>query len=143
MPRDEIRENLETSNDFSYALHNLDEPYRFPKKGWFYGSIADIATAIRIGATPITKIERAAEVLEQGIHNAAVIVNSAIQDRPHIGKRIGELLVQEPGEQTTQMAMLIISNALVFQSSLARKPDLRNRPIAQRTHRGLRTTRFR
>ena len=124
MPRDEIRENLETANDFGYALLNLDEPHRFPKKGWLYGSIADIATAIRIGATPITKIEQAAEVLENGIHRAAVIVDSAMQHRPHIGKKIGELLVQEPGEQTTQMAMLIISNALVFQSSLARKPDL-------------------
>ncbi|MDE0009987.1 MAG: hypothetical protein OXU36_02510 [Candidatus Poribacteria bacterium] len=124
MPREEIRENLEASNDFAYALLSIDEPHRFPKKGWLEGSIADIATAIRIGATPITKIERAAEVLENGIHRAAVIVNGAIQHRPHIGKRIGELLVQEPGEQTTQMAMLIISNALVFQSSLARKPDL-------------------
>ncbi|MCY4554728.1 MAG: hypothetical protein OXC79_13755, partial [Candidatus Poribacteria bacterium] len=128
MPRNEIRENLESTKDFAYALLNIDEPHRFPKKGWLYGSITDIATAIRIGATPITKIERAAEVLEQGIHNAAVIVNSAIQHRPHIGKKIGELLVQEPGEQTTQMAMLIISNALVFQSSLARKPDLETVP---------------
>ena len=128
MPREEIRENLEASNDFAYALLNIDEPHRFPKKGWLYGSIADIATAIRIGATPITKIERAAEVLENGIHRAAVIVSGAIQHRPHIGKKIGELLVQEPGEQTTQMAMLIISNALVFQSSLARKPDLETVP---------------
>lgn len=128
MPRDEIRENLEASKDFAYALLNIDEPHRFPETGWLYGSIADIATAIRIGATPITKIERAAEVLEQGIYNAAVIVNTAIQHRPHIGKRIGELLVQEPGEQTTQMAMLIISNVLVFQSSLARKPDLETVP---------------
>ena len=124
MPRDEIRENLEASKDFAYTLLNIDEPHRFPEKGWLHGSIADIATAIRIGATPITKIEQAAEVLENGIHRAAVIVNGAIQHRPHIGKRIGELLVQESGEQTTQMAMLIISNALVFQSSLARKPDL-------------------
>ena len=128
MSREEIRENLEASNDFAYALFNIDEPHRFPKKGWLYGSVADIATAIRIGATPITKIERAAEVLENGIHRAAVIVNGAIQHRPHIGKKIGELLVQEPGEQTTQMAMLIISNALVFQSSLARKPDLETVP---------------
>ena len=128
MPRAEIRENLETSNDFAYTLLSVDEPHRFPEKGWLHGSIADIATAIRIGATPITKIERAAEVLENGIHRAAVIVNNAIQHRPHIGKRIGELLVQEPGEQTTQMAMLIISNALVFQSSLARKPDLETVP---------------
>ena len=124
MPRDKIRENLEASNDFAYTLLSVDEPHRFPEKGWLHGSIADIATAIRIGATPITKIEQAAEVLENGIHRTAVIVNGVIQHRPHIGKRIGELLVQESGEQTTQMAMLIISNALVFQSSLARKPDL-------------------
>ena len=128
LPRHEIRENLETAKDFAYALLSVDEPHRFPKKGWLHGSIADIATAIRIGATPITKIERAAEVLENGIQRAAVIVNNAIQHRPHIGNRIGELLVQEPGEQTTQMAMLIISNALVFQSSLARKPDLETVP---------------
>ena len=128
MQRDEISENLKVSKDLAYTLLNLDEPHRFPKKGWLYGSIADIATAVRIGATPITKIESASEVLENGIHRAAVIVNSAIEHRPHIGKRIGELLVQEPGDQTTQMAMLIISNALVFQSSLARKPDLENVP---------------
>ena len=78
MPRDEIRENLEASNDFAYTLLNIDEPHRFPKKGWLQGSIADIATAIRIGATPITKIERAAEVLENGIYRAAAIVNTAI-----------------------------------------------------------------
>ena len=128
MPRDEISDNLKASSDFAYLLLNLDDPQRFPKKGWLHGSISDIATAIRIGATPITKIEQAAEVLENGIHRAAVIVNNAIKNRPHIGKRIGELLVQEPGDQTTQMAMLIISNALVFQSSLARKPDLENVP---------------
>ena len=31
MPREEIRENLETAEDFSYALLNLDKPHRFPK----------------------------------------------------------------------------------------------------------------
>ena len=128
MPRDEIRENLEVAKDFGYTLLNVDEPHRFPKKGWLQGSITDIATAIRIGATPIAKIEQAAEVLENGIHRAAVIVNNVVQHRPHIGKKIGELLVQEPSEQTTQMAMLIISNALVFQSSLARTPDLEDVP---------------
>ncbi len=128
MPRHDIRENLEAAKDFAYTLLNVDEPYRFPKEGWLQGSIADMATAIRIGATPITKIEQAAETLEQGIHRAAVIVDRAIQQRPHIGKKIGQLLVQEPGEQAAQMAMLIISNALVFQSSLARKPDLETVP---------------
>ncbi len=128
IPRDKIRKNLETSNDFAYTILNLDGPLRYPKRGWLYGRISDIATAIRIGATTITKIENAAQVLEDGVYRAAVIVNNVITHRPHIGNKIAEILVQEPGEQTNQMAMLIISNALVFQSSLARKPDLETVP---------------
>ena len=41
---------------------------------------------------------------------------------------MADILVQEPGEQTTQMAMLIIGNAFVFQSLLARRPDLETVP---------------
>ena len=33
MPREDIRQNLEASNDFAYALLSVDEPDRFPKKG--------------------------------------------------------------------------------------------------------------
>ncbi len=124
MPRHEIPQELQAATDIAYVLLNLEEPHRFPQEGWLQGSIADIATAIRIGATPIAKIERAAEVLQQGINRAAAIVHRAIQQRPHIAEKIGEHLVQEPGQQANQMAMLIISNALVFQSSLARKPDM-------------------
>ena len=51
MPRNEIHKNLKSAKDFAYALLNIDEPQRFPEKGWLEGSIADIATAIRIGAT--------------------------------------------------------------------------------------------
>ncbi len=128
MPRHEIPQELQAATDIAYVLLNLDEPHRFPQEGWLQGSIADIATAIRIGATPIAKIERAAEVLQQGINRAAAIVHRAIQQRPHIAQKIGEHLVQEPGQQANQMAMLIISNALVFQSSLARKPDMETVP---------------
>ncbi len=128
MPRHDIQEHLKSTDDFKYVLLSLETPDRFPREGWLKGRIADIATAIRIGATPIAKIEEAAALLENGIYRAAVIVNTAIQHRPHIGEKIAQLLIQEPGEQTTQMAMLIISNALVFQSSIARKPDLENVP---------------
>ena len=37
---------------------------------------------------------------------------------------MGEILHQHPGEQTSRMAMLIITNAFVFQSSLAGKPEM-------------------
>ena len=32
MPRDEIRENLEASNDFGYTLLSVDKPHRFPNR---------------------------------------------------------------------------------------------------------------
>ena len=104
------------------------EPNRFPKAGWLTGTVADIADAIRIGAVPISKIEEAVQVLKDGVNHAAARAESTIEERPDIGKRLADILVQEPGKQTTQMAMLIIGNAFVFQSLLARKPDLETVP---------------
>ena len=128
MPRDEIRARLEAEQEFHYILLSVDEPSRFPESGWLQGSIADIATAITVGATPIATIAEAAEVLEHGIRRAAAIVDRALQQRPRLGEKIATILVQEPGEQTQQMAMLIISNALVFQSYLSRTPALEDVP---------------
>ncbi len=128
MPRDAIRASLEAEEAFRYILLNVDEPRRFPKRGWLAGSIADIAMAITIGAMPIAKIEQAAKILEHGIRRAAAIVDGALQQRPRLGEKIGGILVQEPGEQTNQLAMLIISNALVFQSYLGRTPALEEVP---------------
>ena len=104
------------------------EPNRFPKAGWLTGTVADIADAIRIGAVPISKIEEVVQVLKDGVNHAAARAESTIEERPDIGKRLADILVQEPGKQTTQMAMLIIGNAFVFQSLLARKPDLETVP---------------
>lgn len=105
-----------------------EEPDRFPEKGWLTGSVADIAAAIRIGAMPIAKIEEAVQVLKDGVNDAADCAEQTIEERPEIGKRVADILVQTPGKQTTQMAMLIIGNAFVFQSLLARKPDLETVP---------------
>ena len=128
MPRDKIRARLAAEQEFRYILLSVDEPSRFPESGWLQGSIADIATAITIGATPIATIADAAKVLERGIRRAAAIVDRALQQRPRLGEKIATILVQEPGEQTQQMAMLIISNALVFQSYLSRTPALEDVP---------------
>ena len=112
----------------AYCLLSEDEPTRFPKAGWLMGTVADIAAAIRIGAVPISKIEEVVQVLKDGVNHAAARAEITIEERPDIGKRTADILVQEPGKQTTQMAMLIIGNAFVFQSLLARKPDLETVP---------------
>ena len=103
---------------------NEIEPDSFPQSGWLRGSVADIATAIRVRATPISKIDAAADLLEKRIEIAAQQLETAIRERPSIGSEIEAILFQKAGEQTSRMAMLIVTNAFVFQSVLAGKPEM-------------------
>ena len=106
----------------------LIPPHRFPNSGWIVGNISDVATALRIGAIPISKIAQAAEDLEHGVNEAATLLAAAIETRPHIAEIVEEILYQEAGEQTYRMAMLIITNAFVFQSALAGTPEMETVP---------------
>ena len=124
MEEADLDAEMEKEHNLSYCLLSTDEPYRFPKEGWLTGSVADIATAIRVGAMPIAKIDEAAVILERGVDNAGELVDAAIAERPEIGNQIEKILYQESCPQTTRMAMLIIGNAFIFQSSLAGKPEL-------------------
>ncbi len=130
---------MEREDNIAYCLLSTDEPYRFPAKGWLTGSVADLATAIRVRTIPIAKINEAAVILEQGADNAGELVDAAIAERPEIGNQIEKLLYQESCPQTTRMAMLIIGNAFIFQSSLAGKPELEAVPSLSglRGHDGL------
>ncbi len=152
MPQGNIDAEMRTAEDIAYMLINSPkpenepepdlvpftyqtedteqdneaEPERFPKKGWLKGGVADIATAIRVGSTPISKINAAADLLEARIEIAAKQLETAIAERPSIGQEIEGILFQKSGEQTSRMAMLIITNAFVFQSALAGKPEMKD-----------------
>lgn len=147
MPQDKIESEMRRAEDITYILLNKPEsesepdpdpvlfiaepkpdiqtePESFPQSGWLSGSVADIATAIRVRATPISKIDAAADLLEKRIETAAQQLEAAIQERPSIGAEIETVLFQKAGEQTSRMAMLIVTNAFVFQSVLAGKPEM-------------------
>ena len=130
MPQGEIEAEMRKAEDIAYILlnkvepENEAEPESFPQNGWLTGSVADIATAIRVGSTPISKINAAADLLEKRIEIAAQQLEAAIRERSRIGTEIEEILFQKSGEQTSRMAMLIITNAFVFQSALAGKPEM-------------------
>jgi len=147
MPQDKIEPEMRCAEDIAYVLLNKPEsdsesvpdpvlfiaesapddetvPESFPQSGWLNGSVADIATAIRVRATPISKIDAAADLLEKRIETAAQQLEAAIQERPSIGAEIETVLFQKTGEQTSRMAMLIVTNAFVFQSVLAGKPEM-------------------
>ena len=126
----EITDALRRADDLHYALFSvddlrrIDDPHRFPNSGWIIGDISDVATALRIGAIPISKVARAAEDLEHGVNEAATRLAAAVETRPYIKETIEKILYQEAGEQTYRMAMLIITNAFVFQSALAGTPEM-------------------
>ncbi len=115
----EIADTLRNADDLHYALFSIDAPQRFPNSGWIIGNISDVATALRIGAIPISKVAQATEDLESGVNEAAILLAAAVETRPHTAEILEKILYQEAGEQTYRMAMLIITNAFVFQSALA------------------------
>ena len=124
----EIPDALRDVNDLHYALFSVDAPHRFPNSGWFVGNVSDVANAIRIGAIPISKVAQAAEDLERGVNEAAILLAAAAGKRHHIADTIEKILYQEASEQTYRMAMLIITNAFVFQSALAGTPKMETVP---------------
>ena len=127
----ELTDQIRHAKDLHYVLLSGERPrhvHRFPNKGWIQGNITDIATAIRIGAMPTSEVANAAYDLEYGVDEAAMLLEDAIEERPEIGRQIEEILHQESCLQTSRMAMLIITNAFVFQSILAHKPGLEEVP---------------
>ena len=131
IPNRGLTNEIRRAKDLHYILLSgeiLKGVHRFPSEGWIQGSVTDIATAIRIGAMPTAKVQNAAFDLEYGVDEAARMLENAIEERPEIGEQIEKILHQESCIQTSRMAMLIITNAFVFQSSLARKPGLKNVP---------------
>ena len=121
-----IERKLRETDELLYLLigRSSGERYQFPKKGWAKGTVADIANALHVGAVPSERIDAAAREMERNINIAAQLLDKASEGRPGIANAIEGILHQGAGEQTYRMAMLIITDAFVFQSSLAGKPEL-------------------
>ena len=133
IPNRDLTEEIRRAKDLHYVLLDVKDDVlqgirRLPNAGWIQGGVTDIATALWIGAMPTSRVENAARDLEYGVDEAAKLLEDAIEERPEIGQQIEGILHQESCLQTSRMAMLIITNAFVFQSALARKPGLEKVP---------------
>ena len=134
----DINPTLRTADDLQYKLVNTvgNTIAHFPTNGWAVGTVGDIANALHIGAMPNSHLENAAEQMEKSINKAAYLLEDAIVEHPAIGTKIEAILHQEvfsktedntkekPNIQTLRMAALIITDAFVFQSSLAGKTEM-------------------
>ncbi len=143
MPGRDINLQLREADDLQYKLISTlrGTVGHFPKNGWAIGTVGDIANALHIGAMPNSQLEQAAKDLEYSIDSAARLLEDAIVDHRAIGSKIETILHQEvfPKDslpvgaisesrhlniQTLRMAALIITDAFVFQSSLAGKAEM-------------------
>ena len=134
IPNRDLTDEILRAKDLHYVLFSVKDDIlqgvlRFPNEGWIRGSVTDIASAIRVDAMATSRVRNAAYDLEHGVNETAKMLEDAIAERPEIGKQIEDILHQESCLQTSRMAMLIITNAFVFQSSLGRKPGLEDVPV--------------
>ncbi len=120
----DLRQVLLDANDLQYKL--VSNTGQFPANGWAKGQVIDIANALHIGATPNSQLEAEADKMELSINKAANLIEDAIDERPGIGDSVEKILHQTRGEQTSRMAALIITDAFVFQSSLAGSTEMKN-----------------
>ena len=122
-------EEIGDAQDLSAALSDARLSYcvftenggaaRFPETGWLDGSVEDLADMVRLISVPQHAVDRATEILQEGIDGAAKILDELDQTRPGITESIANLLGMANVRQTRRMACAIIANALVFHDQIA------------------------
>ena len=140
---DDAQRMLEDGHEVEYAVYqgNEREQTRFPQSGYIQGNIRDLVDFIRPAAEPQETIDRATEVFENGVADAAILIQGCARNTG-IGEAIGtELRQQWPAyparppdsksemeqekadqnarEQTAKMTAAMLINALAFQQNLA------------------------
>ena len=117
---------LGSMNDLEIALYTGDSPTnwtRWPRSGWISASVSDLSILTQSATVPPEVVDRAANVLIEGVSDAAGLLANIAKTHPGAVHKISEDLKQEDGEQTRRMAATILANAFVFMESLAGGPD--------------------
>lgn len=108
-----------------FAVFSMSEPgkhTRFPEVGWLEGGIDDLADFVENVAVSEQMIQEALDHFTSAINAAASRLNG-LRLASRTEAKLGAVLHQAPGEQTTRMAMAILLNAMVFQSTVAANHD--------------------
>ena len=105
--------------EFCVFSGDPENPQRWPKTGWLYGNVDDLAACIELAALSENRIAHGMQILEDGIDQAAGKLRDACADTPDTLEVIAKQLHQKDGEQTSRMAMAILANALTFHTAIA------------------------
>ena len=109
---------LISTETFRYAAwlpNGLVGSVRFPADGWLHGGVRDLAAFVdRLGADAIDTTE-----LGKTVRAALAAGAVKIGQDPLAPSVFSDLLDQLPGEQTYRMAMAVLFNAVLFQTTIA------------------------
>ena len=100
-----------------------DNTVRFPESGWLEGSVTDLADLVRLVSVPQNAVDQAATYLQQGIDEAANILDEMHRTSPGITVSVAGLLGMDNVPQTRRMACAIIANAMIFHERIAGMHD--------------------
>ena len=115
------------NSEFGYCVLSGEPsaPSRWPAEGWLTGGLNDIARCMEHALASARLVEQGMTTLEHGVRTATAAVEDHARDGGvHLPSRLGEVLNQQPGTQTTRMAMTIIGNALLFQDTISARHQL-------------------
>ena len=112
------------TESFEYCILTKSGEGDFPASGFVKGTLTDVATALSIGASPAKHIDAAAAKMAHGMEVAAKWLLNAIYEKPEIGAVLNEILGEKVTSETCSKACLIITDAFIFQNSIAGKRAL-------------------
>ncbi len=110
---------LRHTDKLEYCILTKSGEGDFPASGFVKGTLTDVATALSIGASPAKHIAEAADKMADGMEIAAKWLNDAIVNKPAIGDKLNEILGENVTTETCSKACLIITDAFIFQNSIA------------------------
>ena len=104
---------------YAVFTSEAEKVVRFPESGWLDGSATDLADLVRLVSVPQNAVDQAATFLQQGIDDAANILEEMHIIQPGITTVVAGLLGMDNVPQTRRMACAIIANAMIFHERIA------------------------
>ena len=121
MEATDVDKAIAHTDKLEYCIITKSGKGDFPTSGFVKGMLTDVATALSIGASPAKQIAEAADKMADGMEIAAKWLHDAIADKPAIGAVLNEILGEKVTTETCSKACLIITDAFIFQNSIAGK----------------------
>ena len=104
-------EAIESDTDFQWAMWTPGE--RFPQSGWLRGTVSELAAFLDRAGAAALDVSIYVDKVRATLADAASLLDRTT------ASRFGQILKQEPGEQSNRMAIAVMFNAVVFQSRIA------------------------